>query len=122
MTDDLPDEARLIELLMLWWRHESQWSPVQGYPVECPSTAGYRASRQYDDANGSFDTDARGRIARNIGAIVDAMQEPHRTALYTLARNRSTGVQVWKSSRLPADQTERARIVSQALEMLGMMV
>jgi len=122
MTDDLPDEARLIELLMLWWRHESQWSPVQGYPVECPSTAGYRASRQYDDANSAQETDARGKLAASVGHAVQAIEEPYRSCLYMLARNRATGVSVWRSPRVPVDATERARMVARALDMLGVLL
>lgn len=109
----------LIELLVLWWRHESQWSPVEGYPAECPSTAGYRASRQYDDGNGAQETDARGQLAQHIGRIVANIGEPHRSALHLVARNRSSGVSVWTSVRLPADADARARVVAEAMELFA---
>lgn len=109
----------LIDMLCLWWRCESQWMPVAGYPHECPSTHGYRASRQHDDGNGAFETDERGRLAISIGEAVQRVPEPHRTALYFLARNRATGAQVWMSPRLPIDPDERAEMVSAALEMFG---
>ena len=108
-----------VELLVLWWRAERDWSPVEGYPMECPSTRGWRSSRQYDygqDSNGAGETDARGSLIRHIGAVVQGMEEPYRTALYLLARNRATGVSVWLSPRLPADQDERAEIVAEALQ------
>lgn len=105
-----------LELLVLWWRAESQWSPVEGYPAECPSTRGWRASRQYDDGNGAFETDARGALIRHIGHVVNSIDEPYRTALYLLARNRAVGASVWRSLRLPEDQDARADIVAEALE------
>lgn len=109
----------LIELLCLWWRHESQWTPVEGYPIECPSTRGWRASRQYDDTNSAAETDARGQLAVHIGHIVAGIEEPYRTALHMLARNRSSGVSVWVSPRLPADKDARAAIVAEALELFA---
>jgi len=73
MTRDDPAIGRedLIEALVFWWRYEKSWSPVEGYPTECPSTMGYRTSRQYDDGNGAMETDSRGRWAQQIGAAVD---------------------------------------------------
>ncbi|MFZ9966417.1 MAG: hypothetical protein ACO3IN_05400 [Steroidobacteraceae bacterium] len=105
-----------IELLVLWWRAESDWTPVEGYPVECPSTRGWRASRQYDDANGAMETDERGMLIRHISRIVNQIDEPYRTALYLLAKNRATGSNVWTSERLPQDPTERANLVTEALD------
>lgn len=110
-------DDQLIDLLCLWWRVESQYNPVEGYPVECPSCAGYIASRQYDDANGSMETDLRGRQASHIGNIVNSMPDPFRTALHILARNHATGLKVWTSVRIPADRREEVTQI--ALAMLG---
>ena len=106
-----------LELLVLWWRAERGWTPVEGYPVECPSTRGWRASRQYDDANGALDTDERGLLIRHIGQVVASIPDPHRTALYLVARNRATGVSVWRSARLPENDDERAELVADAVQM-----
>ena len=109
----------LIELLCLWWKHESQWTPVEGYPAECPSTRGWQASRQYDDQNNAAETDARGQLAIHIGHVVAAIEEPYRSALHMVARNRSSGVSVWVSPRLPADKDARAAVVAEALELFA---
>jgi hypothetical protein len=106
-----------IDLLVLWWRYESQQPHVDGYPRECPSTAGYRASRQYDDCNGAMETDGRGLLAQAVGRVVADIQDPYRAALHLLARNHATGVQVWTSVRLPADAAERAAVLDKALEL-----
>lgn len=105
-----------LELLVLWWRAESGWTPVEGYPVECPSTRGWRASRQYDDANGAMETDERGRLIQTIGHAVNRQPEPYRTALYMLARNRAQGTRVWSSPRLPTDPDALAELTADALE------
>lgn len=114
-----------LELLVLWWRSESQWTPVEGYPHECPSTSGWRASRQYDfgqDSNGAGETDARGALIRHIGGVVQSIDEPYRTALYLLARNRACGVSVWRSPRLPQDDDARAELVAEALSRFSELV
>jgi len=113
------DTERLIGMLVLWWRYESQWSPVDGYPKECPSTAGYRASRQYDDTNGAFETDAIGRMAGAVGIAVSRVPDPWRTALHFLARNRATGLDVWSSARLPPNRADIDRITDEALEKIA---
>jgi hypothetical protein len=104
-----------LSLLVLWWRAESQWSPVEGFPPECPSTRGWRVSRQYDDDSGAAEVDQRGMLIRHISSIVNSIEEPYRTALYLVARNRATGVSVWRSARLPDDEDERAEIVAEAV-------
>ena len=115
--EETPD---LIELLVLWYRVQQAGALAQlGYPNECPSTKGWRASRQYDDGNSAAETDARGELAKAVGVIVDGMPEPHRTALYVLARNRATQVSVWTSPRLPEDEDARAAVVAEALSMFA---
>lgn len=114
----LQDDA--IGLLVFW--HRYQWTrdlSALDYPHECPSTKGYRTSRQYDSDNGAFETDARGELAERIGNIVDSITEPYRTALYVLARNRATGSMVWSSPRLPTDEIERMSVVSRAVELFS---
>ena len=106
----------VIGLLVLWWRIERTGALSKlDFPHECPSTRGWLASRQWDDQNGAFETDERGQVAKLVGAIVDGMQEPHRTALYILARNRATGRDVWNSPRIPADCDERAWLIADAV-------
>ena len=105
-----------IALLVLWHRCEQSGAlRALGMPAECPSTQGYKTSRQYDDTNGAAETDERGLLAKAVGGIVDSLQEPYRTALYILARNKSTQAAVWSSPRLPQDKDEVAEIVAEAL-------
>ena len=109
----------LVGLLVMWHQSASHWLPVAGYPQECPSTAGYRTSRQYDDGNGAGEADERHRLVLHIGHAIDRVAEPYRTALCILARNRSTGSAAWHSPRLPTDADARAEMVSEALDLLA---
>ena len=96
--------------------------PVEGYPRECPSTAGYRASRQYDSDNGSSDADNLSRLVHHIGGVIEQMEDPHRTAIKLFARNRATGASVWRSPRLPDDKELAAEITQEAIEIFTMRV
>jgi hypothetical protein len=116
------DDSATLDLLVLWYRHEKQQSWVQGYPVECPTTSGYRASRQYDDANGAQETDMRGRMAIAVGHVVQSIATPYRWALYEVAANRATGVDVWRNPRLPHDKAERDAITEKALAMFANLI
>jgi hypothetical protein len=118
--DDI--NADILDMLVFWWRYERGWLPVAGYPEECPSTRGYKVSGQYDDANGAGETDARGMLAKRIGHAVASIEEPYRSALYLLARNRATGVSVWISPRLPTDDVLRAELVADAVDKLAALV
>jgi len=49
--------------------------------------------------------------------VVASIPDPYRTALYLVARNRATGVSVWRSTRLPENEDERAELVADAVQM-----
>ena len=113
----------LIELLVLWHKRKSLWMPVEGYPRECPSTAGFKGSRQFDDVNGQQEADAESQLCQHIENVINGdsryypgIAEPYRTALHMVARNRASGVSVWTSARLPADADKRAEVVAEAME------
>lgn len=112
-------EASLDALLIMWHTHASMEGVGWGYPSRAPASHQYRCSRQYDDQNGSLDSDVDMQIAKAVGHQVDKMTEPHRTAIHINARNLKVGVSVWQSPRLPADQIERAHVVAAARNMLA---
>jgi hypothetical protein len=115
MTDD--QHAILDDLLSRW----HQWQPrraTTGYAPKSLVCGAYRTSRQYDDTNGALDDDLNALRCRQVDHDVCTMHDPHRAAIYVLARNLATGANVWISPRLPADPGERASIVSQARVIL----
>jgi hypothetical protein len=109
-------EFEVLDLLDIWWKYERRWLPVDGFPAECPSTKGWNASRQWDDANGSLDCEMEVKLAQRIGFLVSQIDQPWRTVLHLLARNRSSGVSVWSSPVMPEDRIERANLVASAID------
>ena len=119
MTDDRNAiEAALDELLMMWHEWASAYSPVRGYPKQSPTRRMHTISNQYADANGALDAQIDDVVAEGIDAQVQAMADPHRTAIHCNARTLATGYAVWSSPRLPTDRVARAIIVVEARAML----
>lgn len=53
-----------------------------------------------------------------VDAVVDAIPQPHRTAISFLARNLACRAQVWSSPRLPAQRNELQVLLLEARNML----
>jgi hypothetical protein len=77
-----------------------------------------KSGKGWDSVSEIIEDDLDGATMRAVEFHVGEMQDPHRTALYVLARNLNTGANVWISPRLPTDPLERAQIVSEARERL----
>ncbi len=107
-------EEMLSDLLARWHRWSVHTPPATGYYKENPSCKMYRASRQYDTENGAFDTDRENSTMEAIDHAIDRLQQPWKTAVEFNARNLATGVWVWMSPRLPADDIERAHLLMHA--------
>lgn len=106
-----------IDLLVLWWRAERQWLPVQGFASHAAGARDWRASCQFDDANGALDSDALGKLIDHVGCVIERIENPWRTALHLLARNRARGQSCWDSPLLPTDPLARAQLVAHALQL-----
>ena len=53
-----------------------------------------------------------------VDAVIDAIPQPHRTAISFMARNLSCRAQVWSSPRLPAQRDELQVLLMEARNML----
>jgi hypothetical protein len=73
-----------------------------------------KSGRGWDSTDEIIEDEIHGSMMEAIDFQVSEMQDPHRAAIYALARNLSTGRSVWMSPRLPADPLERATIVAEA--------
>lgn len=92
----------------------------RGYASSSPGVGQYLVSRQYDDDNGAlYDDEERARLAVIEHAILQ-IAEPGRSALFAQARALCLGTGAFSSPRLPADATQRARILSEAREALAL--
>ncbi len=124
MRDDYAAQSALLDdLLLRWHRWASQEQHAAGYPHECPSCKFWRASRQYDDSNGSLDAHVDDVLMQGIDIVIERIGQPHNTALAVYARNLSADAKgaprVWTSARLPADREAVAAILLDAREMLS---
>ncbi|MDB5541968.1 MAG: hypothetical protein JWQ89_3695 [Devosia sp.] len=110
--------AILDDLLSRWhnWQHAERGG--RGYAPKAAGFEQYRASRQYDDANGALDTDLDALRSAAVDFLAQQMQDPHRAAIYMDARNLCTGLSVWNSPRLPPEPEMREMIVREARAML----
>ena len=111
-------EEELNSVLSRWHHWASDERTALGYPTTACGMQQYRASRQYDDSNGALDQDIENVIMAGVDACINAIHQPHRTALHVNARNLCTGYAVWSSPRLPEDALARAFMLSDAREML----
>lgn len=104
----------LDDLLSRWdhWLH-----PVKvgrGYGSTSSGGELYRASRQYDDANGVLDDEIEHRTMCGVQACVERLSAEHRIAIHTEARNVRLGVSVWRSPRLPQDPDAARAVMREA--------
>lgn len=105
---------RINDLLSMWHWWSAAGTFAAGYPSQTAACRQARASRQYDDANGSLDAYVDACLCEAVDAVLDQVDQPFRTALHIQARNLATGAQVWTSPRLPADREARALLLVQA--------
>jgi len=121
-SDDVPvvadDDVVLNEMLGGWHRWASDERTALGYPTRSASAMQYRASRQYDDANGALDQHVDNVVMAGIDGCINSIPQPFRNALHINARNIATGVAVWESPRLPTNELARQFMVFDAREML----
>lgn len=104
----------LNNLLCGWHKWSAGHSMVYGFPSVSSSCRGARASRQYDDANGSLDAHIDAVLMEAVDAVVYAIADPWRTALSVQARNLATGARVWTSPRLPVCPDARRVLLAEA--------
>ncbi len=110
-------QAELDDLLIRW----HQWHPPtvgRGWNTKALVAGEYPTSRQYDDANGALDAGLEKIRVQAVDFAVTQMTDPHRTAIYCLARALTVGARVFTSPRLPSSPAEREIVVTEARGML----
>ncbi len=115
----------LDDILSRWHFHCKHYSPVPIAGAD-PMFRGAKSSRHWDSFADIADDAVNTTQMRAMDFIVTGdhrgqggMAEPHRSAVYVLARNCYTGNNVWLSPRLPANREERELIVLEARNMLS---
>jgi hypothetical protein len=77
-----------------------------------------KSGRGWDSIDDIIEDELMGSTMESIDFHISEMQDPHRTAIYFLARNLYTGRSVWLSKRLPEDAMERGIIIAEARNQL----
>jgi len=108
-----------LESLLSRWHHwQGGYKATRGFKSRALVVGDYQVSRQYDDLSGALDDDLENATMRKIDFEVSEMKDPHRAAIYCLARALCIGAAVFTSPRLPADPKERAGVVAKARVLL----
>lgn len=105
--------AILDDLLSRWHSWARSYKANQQAPRD-PIFRDAKSSRGWDTTDNIIEDEIQGSMMEAIDFQVSEMKDPHRAAIYVLARNLSTGRSVWLSPRLPTDPVERATIVAEA--------
>lgn len=109
--------AILDDLLSRWHSHCRAYRANQQAPRD-PIFRDAKSGRGWDTTADVIEDEIHGSMMEAIDFQVSEMQDPHRAAIYVLARNLSTGRSVWLSPRLPVDPLERATVVAEARNQL----
>lgn len=109
--------AILDDLLSRWHSHCRAYKANQQTPRD-PMFRDTKSGRGWDSTDEIIEDEIHGSMMEAIDFQVSEMQDPHRAAIYALARNLSTGRSVWLSPRLPQDPLERATVVAEARNIL----
>lgn len=107
----------LSDLLSRWHNWGRNYKANQQTPRD-PIFRDAKSSRGWDSTDEIIEDELMGSTMEAIDFQVSEMKDPHRSAIYVLARNLATGRSVWESPRLPKDALERGTIVAEARNML----
>jgi len=107
-------DSILDKLLVGWHRWSSGYQYGRGfYGVNAACRMAQAQGKARADLS-VFDDALNDDTAQAMDAAIDAVPQPHRTALAFQARNLSSGAAVWISPRLPVDPTERTVLLIEA--------
>lgn len=116
------DSHAILDDLLSRWHFSGLKSQINGTDrLSDPTFNNYRSYRGWDDDNDLITNDLLASTIEKIDFAVSGdrkgqggMNDPHRSAIYILARNLYTGHSVWLNPRLPKDPLERGAIVIEA--------
>lgn len=112
------DSAHILEdLLARWHAWGKNYKANQQTPRD-PIFRDAKSGRGWDSTDEIIEDELMGSTMEAIDFHVSEMKDPHRSAIYILARNCYTGRSVWISPRLPADPLERGTVIAEARNQL----
>jgi hypothetical protein len=120
------DSAVILDDLLSRWHHWMKEKPINGVDrLDDPAFRDAVNRSGWDSSGDIIDSELMSHTMRAIDFQVSGdgrgqggMPEPHRAAIYCIARNCYTGRKVWMSPRLPQDPEERGVVLMEARNML----
>lgn len=110
-TAEVELSERVNDLLSRWHAWSAGHAYAHGYASVNAACRMAKASRQYDDQNGSLDAQIDVSLMEAVDAQIDAIADPWRSALMVQARNLYTGASVWNCPRLPRSGGARMEVL-----------
>lgn len=107
----------LDDILSRWHSWARSYKANQQTPRD-PVFRDAKSGRGWDSTDEIIEDEIQNSMMEAVDFQVSEMKDPHRAAIYALARNLSTGRSVWLSPRLPVDPLERATVVAEARNIL----
>lgn len=109
--------AILDDLLARYHAWAKAFSPVPVQGAD-PMFRNVKSGKSWDSTSEVIEDELHGKTMEAVDFHIGEIPDPHRAALYILARNCYTGRNVWLSPRLPADPEERAIVIIEARSRL----
>lgn len=103
----------LSDILSRWHSWAKGYKANQQTPRD-PIFRDAKSGRGWDSTDEIIEDEVMSSQMEAVDFQVSEMKDPHRAAIYVLARNLSTGRNVWLSPRLPQDPLERGQVVYDA--------
>jgi hypothetical protein len=103
----MSDDDEIDELLIEWYRWQSEYQPKTGYGRVSPAFRDYRGRwADSDDVADRAQAAARKAVCESVDACVSRLDLRGRVAIQTEMRNRLSGAISWSSIRLPGPLDE----------------
>jgi hypothetical protein len=120
------DSDQILDDLLARWHHWMMEKPLNGVDrMDDPAFRDVASRSGWDSAGDIVDAHLLAKTMQTIDFQVSGdsrgqggMEDPHRTAIYILARNCYTGRKVWLSRRLPSDRIELGILIQEARNIL----
>lgn len=106
------------DLLCKWHVWEDNFRIEHGFQRTSTIFRKARSSRGFDTIDDIIFDEIENQTMEIISFAVHEMKEPHRSAIYCLARNLCVGCNVWSSPRLPKDEKILKNLIIEARNML----
>jgi hypothetical protein len=112
------DSAEILNDILSRWHSWAKNYKANQQTARDPIFRNAKSGRGWDHTDEIIEDEIHGSMMEAVDFQVSEMADPYRSTIHVLARNLSTGRNVWLSPRVPQDAMERAQIISTARTLL----